>query len=317
MIRVFPPHLFLSGKDLFQTEEGAPTVLSLPTDEEWILNFYKLRSLAQQFKFISRLQQVSDAPEWEVNMDLATCISAVTPFSDDEGYERSLKLEPRNITQAELYTMEHGPSVIVAPVQQQQQQQLEDSSEGSSSGAAAASSTGGTSSGGGSSGAFAAAAAAAAPSNGPITIRNQLSSLRGSPDLEKFAKGGQELRSAASLEIVATVASFAAKAPELWTNKKSSFSVAQIVTWLVKELGLLEGQNKYDIEAAEAAKGIALKIVEGMRTLGLIVPAKKWAAKLQGTLRTGGFNGFAFRADDQSVWSVEQEVLEKLIQEGK
>jgi hypothetical protein len=64
-------------------------------------------------------------------------------------------------------------------------------------------------------------------------------------------------------------------------------------------------------------QAIALKIVEGLRSLGLIVPAKKWAAKLQGTLRTGGFAGFAMKADDQSVWSIESELLEKIIQEGK
>ncbi len=295
---------------MFQTEEGTPTVLSLPSDEEWILNFYKLRSLAQQFKFISRLQQVSDAPEWEVNMDLATCISAVTPYSDEEGYERSLKLEPRNITQAELYTMEHGPSVIQPPnaSSQQVQQQAEDTSDSSSSGVTHPSGAGSSA---GTGGATAQVAAA------PIVVRNSLASYRGSPELDKFAKGLFELRSPASMELLATVAVFANKVPEFLSGKKSSFTVAQIVTWLVKELGLLEGQNKYDVEAAEAAKGTAVKIVEGMRALGFVVPAKKWAAKLQGTLRTGGFNGFALKAEDQSVWSVDTELLEKSIQDGK
>ena len=60
----------------------------------------------------------------------------------------------------------------------------------------------------------------------------------------------------------------------------------------------------------------AVKIVDGMRVLGLIVPAKKWAAKLQGTLRTGGFSGFALKAEDQSVWSVDVELLDKTIQAG-
>jgi hypothetical protein len=160
---------------------GAPTVLSLPSDEEWILNFYKLRSLAQQFKFIFRLQQLTDAPEWEGNMDLATCISAVSSFSDDEGYERSLKLEPRNITQAELYTMEHGPSVIAQPSQQQQfsiQQQLEDSSESSGGSSTSASS--------------ASSSSAPAATSGPIKVRPNLATFKhGSPDLEKFQEKGK------------------------------------------------------------------------------------------------------------------------------
>lgn len=158
-------------------------MLSLPTDEQWILNFYKLRSLAQQFKFISRLQQVSDAPEWEVNMDLATCISAVTPYGDDEGYERSLKLEPRNITQAELYTMEHGPSVIVPQPQLAAGAAPEDSSsEGSGSSInSSAASTGATA-------AAAAPAAAAVAPTGPLVVRSSLASYKGSPELDKFAK---------------------------------------------------------------------------------------------------------------------------------
>lgn len=120
-----------------------------------------------------------------------------------------------------------------------------------------------------------------------------------------------------SMELLASVATIASKAPELVSSgKKASFSVSQIVTWLVKELGLLDGQNRYDVEAATTAKETAVKIVDGMRVLGLIVPAKKWAAKLQGTLRTGGFSGFALKAEDQSVWSVDVELLDKTVQAG-
>lgn len=94
------PYLGLIGKDLFQVEMGTPTVLSLPEEEEWLLNFHKLRGLAVQFKALSTLQN-SNAPSWEPNMDIATCISAVTPLSDDEAYERSLRLEPRGIASAD------------------------------------------------------------------------------------------------------------------------------------------------------------------------------------------------------------------------
>merc|ERR1712046_523249 len=99
------PYLGLIGKDLFGIETGNPTILSHKQDEEWVLNFNKLRQLASQFRFIAKLQQPADAPDWEPNMDLATAISAVTPLSDDDAYERSLKLEPRGISATELYTM--------------------------------------------------------------------------------------------------------------------------------------------------------------------------------------------------------------------
>jgi hypothetical protein len=288
------PYLGLIGKDLFQTEMGAPTVLSLKTDEEWVLNFFKLRSLAQQFRFISSLQQLADAPDWEPNMDLATCISAVTPLSDDEAYERSLKLEPRKITQSELYMLEHGPSVSAPPPAI-----LSPSSEDSSAESKEA--------------APPSPRASQAAVGQLLKVRPDLSSYKlGSPELEKFVKG--ETTSVAAMELLASVASVASKAPEFasgGSNKRGAFAIAALVTWLVRELALLEKASKFDMEAAETAKSYAMKVVEGMRSAGFIVPAKKWAAKLQGTLHKGGFQGFGLKADDQSMWAVDLDELDR------
>ncbi len=299
------PYLGLIGKDLFQTEMGTPTILSLKTDEEWVLNFYKLRSLAQQFRFISSLQQPADAPDWEPNMDLATCISAVTPFTDDEAYERSLKLEPRKITQSELYTLEHGPSVLAAPPNGVGS---EESHSGDGSGAGRADGSAGSGGSGNS-------ATTAGATVVLLKLKPDLESYRmGSPDLDKLVKGG-ETSTVASLEMLATIASIVSRCAEFGGagGKKASFSVAALVTWLVRELHLLQSANKFDVEAAEAAKNYATKVVEGMRNAGFIVPAKKWAAKLQGTLQKGGFQGFSLKADDQSVWSVDLEELDRRV----
>lgn len=325
------PYLGLVGKDLFQIETGTPTVLSLKTDEEWVLNFHKLRSLAQQFRFITKLQE-SEQPDWEPNMDIATCISAVKPLSENEAYERSLKLEPRNITAQELYILEHGShstgatsitasgdDVVRLSRVSAGEHSTEESAEKSSGGggggvgggggsAASSSSTGATSSNSNNS-------AAAVPKlklNGPIKSDIKAYKL-GSPDLDTFLKSGVDAQG--SLELLACVANAMLKAPEFappqGSKNKVCFSVAAGVTWLVRELGLLEASHKYDMDAAETAKGNAVKIVEGLRGLGLIAPAKKWAAKLVGTLRNGGFQGFAMKADDQSVWVVDSEEMER------
>ena len=144
----------------------------------------------------------------------------------------------------------------------------------------------------------------------PLNLRADLTPfMAGTPALKEFAESENPED---SIEIIGCILMCMWKEPEFNTGGKVvKFSISSAVTYLVRELHLLEKANKFDVEAAETAKGIALHIIEDMRALGFILPASKWAGKLQGTLKLAGFQGISMKSDDKSVWSIEREELEK------
>ena len=147
----------------------------------------------------------------------------------------------------------------------------------------------------------------------PANIRADLKDfVAGQSALTRFIEDTPDPTSARFVEVVGSILLCMWNTREFNPDgKRASFSIADGVTWIVRELKLLEKSNKYDVEAAENAKLIALRVLEGARSLNFIEPKGKLAGRIQGTLKMAGFQGMSMRSEDRSVWLIDKEEMEK------